>query len=127
MRRRLSRAAAMLVLVAACSSRPPVDPLKLDGNRLTVSNLTSEDWMEVDIRMNTYYHFPVRAIPSGGRYQVGLDSFVAGYGQRFDFRRAQITDLRLTAKRPSGEAFELAKQFERGGLAGALEGLGGKH
>ena len=49
-----------------------------------------------------------------------LDTFVAGFGQRFDFHRMQIKDLRLTAKLPDGTPLELKKQFEEGGLAGAL-------
>jgi hypothetical protein len=117
----------LLVLwFAACGSSPPVDPLQLDGNRLTISNQTSEDWSDVDVKLNTYYHFALRSIPAGGRYLVPLDGFVAGYGQRFDFARAQIQDLRLTARRPNGQRVELVKAFEKGGLAGALEGLGGK-
>jgi hypothetical protein len=125
------RLALSLVIVSAlcfgaCRSSVAIQSLRLDGNRLTITNDTSDDWTEVDVRLNTYYHFPIRAIPAGGRYQVGLDSFVAGYGQRFDFRRAQIRDLRLSGRRPDGQVVERQIAFEKGGLAGALEGLGGK-
>ena len=40
------------------------------------------------------------SIPPGGRFQAPLDTFVAGFGQRFDFSRMQVKDLRLTAKLP---------------------------
>ena len=112
--------------VAGCRAQPAVDPLALNGNWITVSNQSAADWSDVDIRLNTYYRFVVRRIPAGGRTQIPLDGFVAGYGQRFDFKRAQIRDLRLTAKRPDGQSMELVKEFERGGLAGALDGLGRK-
>ena len=57
------------------------------------------------------------------RYQhCTLDNFVAGYGQRFQFRRMQIHDLRLTAKLPDGSPLEIKKEFAAGGLAGALGG-----
>ena len=124
-----ARAVLTGVLVTACCAAcggPPVDPLQLDGNRLTVANQTADDWTDVEIRLNTYYRFITRSIKAGGRYQVPLDGFVEAYGRRFDFARMQVNDLRLTAKRPSGESFELKKRFEKGGLAGALEGLGGK-
>ena len=101
---------------------PPRDPLQLDGNRLTVENRTSQEWHDVDIRLNTYYRVTVRSIAVRERFQVPLDAFVAGYGQRFNFNRAQIHDLRLTAKRPNGETFELIKEFQAGGLAGLLGG-----
>ncbi len=114
----------MICATPACS-KPPVDPLQLEGNMLTVDNRTSEDWEQVEIWLNTYYRVTTPKIPAGSRFQAPLDVFVAGFGQRFDFRRAQIRDLRLTAKRPGGEPFELKKEFEVGGL-GALRGIGGK-
>ena len=129
MRRTTWRAIAIgLVSVAAvgCSSKPAADPLQLDGNMLTVDNRTSREWTNVEIWLNTYYRITTPSIPAGSRFQAPLDVFVAGFGQRFDFRRAQVKDLRLNAKLPDGQPFELKKQFEVGGLAGALGGIGRK-
>jgi len=112
---------ASAVAMAGCS-RPPVEPLKLDGNTLTVANQSSRDWARVEIWLNTYYRVTAASIPAGGRAQVPLDTFVAGFGQRFNYRRAQITDLRLTATLPDGKPIEVKKQFTVGGLAGALGG-----
>jgi hypothetical protein len=103
---------------AACS-KPPPEPLQLDGNMLTVDNRTSTDWTNVEIWLNTYYRVTVRSIPATSRFQAPLDTFVAGYGQRFDFRRTQVKDLRLTAKLPDGRPLALQKEFQRSGL-GAL-------
>ena len=89
---------------------------------LTVDNQTKRDWAQVEIWLNTYYRVTTAEIPAGGRFQTPLDAFVAGFGQRFDFRRMQVKDLRLTAKLAAGEPFELKKQFEAAGLAGALGG-----
>ena len=94
--------------------------MKLERNLLTVTNQSDNDWSGVEVWLNTYYRITTSSIPSGGRFQAPLDTFVAGYGQRFDFRRMQIKDLRLTAKLPDGKPFELKKRFEAGGLAGAL-------
>ena len=110
---------------AACSERPS-DPLQLDRNILTVDNRTSSDWTDVEIWLNTYYRITVRSIPATSRFQAPLDTFVAGFGQRFNFHSTQVRDLRLTGKLPDGKPFELKKQFEGGGLAGALGGVGGK-
>jgi hypothetical protein len=89
---------------------------------LTVSNQSSRDWTSVEIWLNTHYRVTTTSIPAGGRFQAPLDVFVAGFGQRFDFKRAQIHDLRLTAKLPDGQPLELKKEFRAGGLAGALRG-----
>jgi hypothetical protein len=120
---RLFVAAALGALaLAGCRERPPIEPLKLDGNMLTVDNRSPRDWTDVEILLNRNHSVRIASIPSGGRLQVPLDSFVAGFGQRFDFRRTQITDLRLNAKLPDGTTLEVKKDFAVGGLAGALGG-----
>jgi hypothetical protein len=104
------------VLAPACSSSPPIEPLKLDGKMLTIDNRSSQPWSHVEVWLNTYYRVTVDSIPSMGKYQVPLDVFVAGFGQHFEFRRMQIRDLRLTAKLPDGSPLEIKKAFRVGGL-----------
>lgn len=118
--------AAALSLAIGCSKPPPSDPLQLDANWLTVENQTPDRWSDVEIWINSYYRFTVSSVEPGGRFKVPLGSFVAAYGQRFDLKKAPLTDLRLTGKRPDGTTFEIKKRPEKSGLAGALEGLGGK-
>jgi hypothetical protein len=115
-------AGLVLAAIAAACSDPPRDPMTLEGNRLTVDNRSSDDWNGVEIWLNTHYRVTTSSIPAGGRFQVALDSFVAGFGQRFDFRRQQIVQLRLVAKQPDGQPIEINKQFEASGLAGMLGG-----
>ena len=112
----------MALLLAAACTKPPIEPLKLDGNMLTVDNRSSSDWTNVEIWLNYYYRITTPSIKAGARFQAPLDVFVAGYGQRFDFKKAQIRDLRLTAKLPDGQPLELKKEFTSGGLAGAFGG-----
>jgi hypothetical protein len=104
-------------LTTACS-RPPIEPLKLDGNTLTVDNRSSQEWQHVEIWLNTYYRITTNSIPPNGRFQATLDTFVAGYGQRFEFRHMQVNDLRLVAKLPDGKPLEIKKAFTVGGLGG---------
>ena len=113
-------AIALLSVAAACHSGQTPEPLKLDGNMLTVDNRTSREWKNVEIWLNTYYRITTSSIPAGGRLQAPLDVFIAGYGQRFDVHRTQVRDLHLTATLPDGKPLELKKQFQAGGLAGAL-------
>jgi hypothetical protein len=120
--RALIVAVAIAVTAAGCSTKRPEEPLKLEGNLLTVDNRSSKEWTAVEIWLNTHYRVTTNSIPAGGRFQVPLDAFVAGFGQRFNFKRQQIVDLRLAAKLPDGTPLELKKQFEAGGLAGMLGG-----
>ena len=117
--------ACAALLAGGCGKIPP-EPLKLEGNLLTVDNRTSQEWSHVEIWLNTYYRITAASIPAGGRLQAPLDMFVAGLGQRFDYRRAQIRDLRLTAKLPDGKPIELKKAFETNSLNDALGGMGKK-
>jgi hypothetical protein len=108
--------------IAACCTSVPQDPIKLEGNLLTVANRSSRDWTAVEIWLNTHYRVTAPSIRAGGRLQVPLDAFVAGFGQRFDFHRMQVTDLRVKAKLPDGTPLELAHEFHVVGLANAIRG-----
>jgi hypothetical protein len=118
--RALAYAVVIVSTLAAGCSKPAIEPLKLDGNVLTVDNRSSDEWKDVEIWLNTYYRLTVASIPPNGRFQAPLDNFVAGFGQRFQFRRMQVKDLRLTAKLPDGRPIEIKKAFAVGGL-GALK------
>jgi hypothetical protein len=106
--------------VSAACSRPAEEPLKLDGNVLTVDNRTDQEWKHVEVWLNTYYRLTIDSVPAHGRVQAPLDNFVAGFGQRFRFRQMQIHDLRLTATLPGGRPLEIKKSFRASGL-GALK------
>lgn len=114
--------AAVAALWAASCSKPRGDPMKLERNLLTITNQSSKEWTGVEVWLNTYYRVTAPSVAAGSRFQAPLDTFVAGFGQRFDFHRMQVRDLRLTAKLPDGTSIELKKRFEVGGLAGALGG-----
>jgi hypothetical protein len=121
----VSTAIACALALAACRSIPP-DPLVLDGATLIVNNRSAQEWTAVEIWLNTYYRVTVPSIAAGGRLTVPLNTFINGFGYRFDFHRAQIKDLRLTATQADGKPVEIKKAFEAGGLNGALGGVGGK-
>lgn len=114
--------AIIAIAAAAACSKPAVDPLQLERGTLTVSNLSTQDWTHVEIWLNRSYRVTVASIPAGTRFSVTLDSFVAGFGQRFEPKHTMVKDLRLSAARPDGQPVELTKAFTASGLAGALGG-----
>jgi hypothetical protein len=125
MRLYLFGAAAALGLMAACA-KPEVEPIQLDGIRLTVDNRTDQDWTDVEMWINRYFRLKVPKIRKGQRFQAQLDSFVSGYGRRFEFERIQIKDLRVNAKAADGTLIELRKEMTGDPLTEALKGIGGK-
>jgi hypothetical protein len=124
--RRLAAALVAVAALAACSSSPPEQPMKLEGNLLTVDNRSDRDWSKVEIWLNTYYRVAMPSLLKGGRFTVTLDNFVASQGQRFDLRRMPVHDLRLVATLPDGAPLEIKKEFSAGTLADAFKGVGGK-
>jgi hypothetical protein len=112
---------AMAQWLGACREIPR-DPLELERGQLTVHNRTDEEWRDVEIWLNRQFRVTRPVIAPDEEFRVHVNSFTAGFGQRFDFNRMLVKDLRLTAKRPNGESLELVKEFQKGGLEGALGG-----
>lgn len=114
-----------LASAIACREKPQ-EPLKLEGNLLTVDNRTTEEWRGVEIWLNHSYRVTTPSIAPTGRFQAPLDVFVDSYARRFDFRKMQVRDLRLTATRPDGKRLEIVKPFQEIGLERTLGGAVGK-
>src|SRR5512134_3127143 len=112
--KRLLGAALLAAGVTACGANErPV--LQLDGPRLTLYNDSDEAWHDVEVLLNHHFRITPDDMPPEQVVHAPLDIFVAGYGQRFNFKTMQITDLRLKAKRPNGEPFEVRYEFTQGG------------
>ena len=125
MKRLLGAALLAAGVTAACEANErPV--LQLEGARLTLYNDSDEAWHDVEVLLNHHFRITPDDMPPEQVVHAPLDIFVAGYGQRFNFKTMQITDLRLKAKRPNGEPFEVKYEFTRGGLEEALGGFKGK-
>ena len=113
---------AAIVWSAGCRTAVEPEPLKLERNQLTVDNRSPTDWTNVEIALNYYYRIRLPKIAAGSRFTTTLDTFTAGFGQRFDWRKAQIRDVKLTATLPDGQPLQLTKAFDEHGLTRALGG-----
>ena len=114
--------AALAAIASAGCYKAPEEPIKLEGNLVTISNVSKQEWTHVEIWINRQFRMVTPSIPPGKRFQATLDTFVTGFGHRFNFKRMQIEDVRLTAKLPDGKPMELKMPFYAGGLEGAFGG-----
>jgi len=105
----------------ACAKPPAVDPLRLDGSRLTVNNRTADTWTGVEIWINRQYRVAAPALAAGQRLDVSLDAFLDAYGNHFYYARQQIKDVHLTAKVQGGAPVDMHMDFQRSGLAGLAD------
>ncbi len=120
-------AVALAALAAAGACRQtPKEPITLDGNFVTVDNRTPQEWRGVEVWLNQYYRATTPSIPAGSRFQAPLSVFVDGYARRFDFKKMQIRDVRLTATLPDGAPLHIEKSFQQIGLEHTLGGAVGK-
>jgi len=111
------RFVVLIALLAVSCYKAPLEPLRLDGNMLTVDNQTVTDWTNVEVWVNSHYRVITASIPAHSRFQAPLDTFVEGFGHRFDFKRQQVRDVRMTAHLPDGKPIELKMPFTADGLA----------
>jgi hypothetical protein len=94
----------------------------VEQGTVTANNRTSDAWSGVEIWINQNFRITVPSIAAGATFEAPVNAFVSGYGQRFDFNRMQIKDVRLTAKTPDGQQVEHTVAFRQGGLEGAFGG-----
>lgn len=114
-------ACSSLVLSLACAKPPAIDPLQLNGDRLTVNNRTDDRWNAVQVVINRQYRIVAPPIQAGQRFDASLDAFLDVYGNHFYYKRQQIRDVHLTAKLESGMPVDLHMDFHRSGLAGLAD------
>src|SRR6476661_2133858 len=114
--------AAVVAIASAACYKAPEEPIRLEGNMVTVSNVSTQEWTHVEIWINQQFRMVTPSIPPGKRFQATLDTFVTGFGHRFNFKRMQVKDVRMMAKLPAGKPMELKMPFYAGGLEGAFGG-----
>ena len=97
-------AVAITAFSAACSTPP--ERLALEGRTITLFNDSRETWKGVEIWVNDHYRVTRDAMAPNERFVVPLESFVAGFGQRFT-RNQHVSGIEVTATDASGDAVRL--------------------
>jgi len=83
-------AAAVVVSISSTGcNKAPEEPLKLEGNMLTVSNVSDDEWTHVEIWLNRNFRMITPSIPPGKRFQASLDTFVTGEGPHWTYTTAE--------------------------------------
>jgi hypothetical protein len=106
-------AAAVVVLAGSLACHEPPPPIHVDGARLTVDNQTDQEWSHVEIWLNDHYRVIAPSLKARQRLIVPLDTFVEGYGRRFDRKRQYPSSIELTATASDGKPVRLVWGKER--------------
>jgi hypothetical protein len=99
-------AAALLGLLAACSGDEP-QPIVVAQDRISVINMTSTTWTDVDVWLNDHYRAQAPRLLPGQRMDVPIGVFIAGWGQRFDRKKQAAFGVEVTAKGSDGKPVRL--------------------
>ena len=97
-------AAAALGLAGCSEDRPAIT---LQPHQVTIENQTSDRWTNVEIWLNDHYRVTARELLPGGRLTVPFDTFVAGFGQRYDRRRQSPFGIEVTARTDRGREIRI--------------------
>jgi hypothetical protein len=95
---------AVVLASGGCSPRP--ERLTLEGRQITIYNDSGEPWKAVEVWVNDHYRVTRDTIAAEERFVAPLESFVAGFGQRFA-RNQQVTGIEVTATDESGDPVRL--------------------
>lgn len=94
-------------LLSRCCRTDERQAIRVEEDRVVVTNLTGTSWSDVTLWLNEYYRAQAPSLAPNQRLEVPLDVFVAGFGQRFDRERQPPAGLVLTAHGGDGTAITL--------------------
>ncbi len=86
---------------------PPPGPIAFEARAIVVTNLTGEEWQNVEVWLNDHYRVTRSRMPPGERFSIPFSAFVAGFGQRFEAARQPIRGVEVSATAPGGRAVKL--------------------
>lgn len=82
--------------------------IRVEENRVVVTNLTGTPWSDVDLWLNDHYRAQAPSLAPDQRLEVPLGVFVAGFDRHFDPRRQAPSGVEVTARGADGRAIKLA-------------------
>jgi hypothetical protein len=95
-----------VVGLAGCShEEPPV--FLVAPTQISVFNRTDHTWKAVDVWLNDHYRVQAPELLPGGRLDIPIRTFVAGWGQHFDTRRQVPFGIEVDAKDSTGQPVRL--------------------
>jgi hypothetical protein len=94
-------------LLAPGCSGDPTTPIRVEGQTVSVENRSPDAWENVEIWLNDHYRVTRSRMPAGERFDVPLNAFVAGFGQRFVPGRQVVKGIEVTATGRGGQAVRL--------------------
>lgn len=98
--------ALMLVLTRPGCSRETREAIRVEAERIVITNLTDRTWTNVDVWVNDHYRAQAPELRPEQRFDVPLSSLVAGFGQPFNRQRQEVYGVEVSATGGDGPRVE---------------------
>jgi len=98
--------AGFLFFPRACSEVER-QPITVQADRITITNLTGAAWSDVDVWLNDHYRGQVRQLAVGQQLDIPIRRMVAGRGQYFDPAKQSPYGVEVVATRADGKPVRL--------------------
>lgn len=82
--------------------------ISVDGDRISIRNSNTYDWINTDIKLNTYFKLFVNKIRSGETRSVAINEFASNKGERFDNNIYKVVRVSISC---TGNGISLYETF----------------
>ena len=82
--------------------------IRVEENRVVVTNLGKSDWSNVEVWVNGWYRAQAPRVLAGQRLDVPFTAFAAGFDRRYNPARQPPFGVEVTARAADGTAIRLA-------------------
>jgi hypothetical protein len=84
------------------------EAVRVEENRVVVTNLGESDWSDVEVWLNDWYRAQTPRVTAGQRLDVPFKAFTAGYGRAYDPARQPPFGVEVTARGSDGREVRLS-------------------
>ncbi len=84
------------------------EAIRVEENRVVVTNLGESDWSDVEVWLNDWYRAQTPRVTAGQRLDVPFTAFTAGYGRPYDRARQPPFGVEVTARGSDGSEVRLS-------------------
>ena len=83
------------------------EAIRVDEQRVVITNLTGQPWSNIEVWLNTWYRAQAPSLEPNQRLEIPLQVFVAGPGRHFERGGEGPTGILLTARARDGSPVQL--------------------
>jgi hypothetical protein len=94
-------------LLSRCPGGDSRQAIRVEENRVVITNLTGQAWSDVEVWLNTWYRAQAPALEPGQRLEIPLRVFASGPGTQFDPRARGPVGILVSARAADGSDVEL--------------------